>query len=207
MSPRPKRANPARRLPVGEKTGSTAEVKPDLSAKEKKSSAQAFPNRSGSRSNTLRKTKEVEYPAAARPMAIEEILPAELPKEYGESEFFLIPVEPRVVYASWEIPSGGGRGELEMRFFDVTGEKSGQTDSRPFLDIPVRKRVGEAFFNIGIHGREVVAEVGRRGADGHFKPLMRSRRVLIPSSLEPDAFGIAAKLPERGSYGSRPPGN
>ncbi len=207
MSPKPKRANLARRLPVEEKSDRTAEVKPDLSAKEKKSSAQAFPKRAGDRSNMLQKTEEVKSPAAARPMAIEELLPAELPQEYGESEFFLIPVEPHVVYASWEIPSGGGQGELEMRFFDVTRGKTGGTDSRAFLNIAIRKKVGGAFFNVGVNGREVIAEIGHRGADGIFKPLLTSRKVLIPGALEYNEPAMAGKLSETDTYGSRPPEN
>jgi hypothetical protein len=207
---RPGRGDVAGQLPVEEKTGKTASPRPDVPAKKKKYSAQTFPKRAEGRSNPLRKPPVLKSSGEERPMAIAEILPAELPEEYGENEFFLIPVEPRVVYASWEIAADslpGEQGRLEVRFFDVTGVKTGGTDSRAFLDIPVRKRVGDAFFHVGIHGREVVAEIGRRGANGHFKPLLRSRRVLIPSSLDPDEFGTAAKLPDAGSYGSRPPGN
>jgi Domain of unknown function (DUF4912) len=207
---RPGKRDVAGQLPVEKKSDGTAAVRPDLPAKKKKSSARTFSKRTGGRSKPLRKPPAVKSPDEERPMAIEEILPAELPEEYGENEFFLIPVEPRVVYASWEIAAGslpGEQGGLEVRFFDVTDGRTGEADSRAFLDIPVRKRVGDAFFRVGIHGREVVAEIGRRGANGHFRPLLRSRKVLIPSSLEPGVSGTDAELPETGSYGSRPPRN
>ena len=142
-----------------------------------------------------------------RPPAIKEIL-TELPEEYGENEFFLIPVEPRVVYASWEITGDSLAGEeddLEVRFFQVTGREDGESDTRAFLGIDISKRVGSAFFNVGIHGSEIIAEIGQIGADGHFRPLLRSGRVLVPTSLEPADFGEGLQLPETGSYGSRPP--
>jgi hypothetical protein len=132
-----------------------------------------------------------------------------LPAEYGENEFFLIPVEPRVVYASWEITKEslpGKIGGLKVRFFEVTRGEDRRPNSRSFLDISISERVGEAFFKIGIHGREIIAEIGHLGPDGHFRPLLKSRKVLIPSSLTPDEIGPAEKeLLETGGYGSRPP--
>lgn len=142
------------------------------------------------------------------PAAIREIVSPELPEEYGENEFFLIPVEPRVVYASWEITKDalpGEEDELEVRFFEVTKARYGEPDARAFLGIDISKRVGSAFFNVGIHGREIIAEIGHLGIDGHFTPLLRSRKVLIPTSLEADHPEKTSHLPDTGGYGSRPP--
>jgi hypothetical protein len=165
--------------------------------------------KSGTRkAETARQNLQTKKSSPAERSAIEKILPAELPREYGENQFFLIPVEPRVVYANWEITKSSMRGEqggLEVRFFDMTRGKTGGTNSRAFLDISIPERVGDAFFHVGVHGREVIAEIGHRGADGSFKALLTSRKVLIPSAMESDEFGAAAKLPETGGYGSKPP--
>ena len=143
-----------------------------------------------------------------RPAGINGIVMPELPAEYGEDEFFLIPVEPRVVYASWEITEdslSGAKGRLGVRFLEVTGEEQGEPKLRSFLDVDIPKRVGDAFFNIGIHGREIIAEIGSIGPDGQFKRILESRRVLIPSSLEEDDFSEGARLPGKNGYGSRRP--
>ena len=142
-------------------------------------------------------------------VAISEIVSPALSEEYGENEFFLIPVEPRVVYASWEITEDflpDRRGSLDVRFFEVIYGKRGRSHVRAFLDIAISGRVGEAFFDVGIDGREIVAEIGHLGADGHFRSLLRSRTVLVPSSLgagvESDMSGESL---QKDGYGSRPP--
>lgn len=153
--------------------------------------------------NRSAKSSLREYTAA-----IGEIVSPELPEEYGENEFFLIPVEPRVVYASWEITGDSLPAEkegLEVRFFEVMPGEGGKSDIRAFLDIAIPERVGDGFFHVGIHGREMIAEIGYREADGTFIPVLRSRRVLIPSSLERDSYDTSAGTPRTESYGSRPP--
>lgn len=151
---------------------------------------------------------EEKAPLGRRPAGISEIVTPELPEEYGEDEFFLIPVEPRVVYASWEITKdslAGEKGRLGVRFLEVTGGKRGEPKLRSFLDVDIPKRVGDAFFNIGIHGREIIAEIGSVGPDGHFKRILGSRKVLIPSALGEDDFSEGARLPGKDGYGSRRP--
>jgi hypothetical protein len=104
-----------------------------------------------------------------------------LPQEYGENDLFLIVVDPDVVYASWEIRRGElptqRRGPM-MRLFDVTVTGP---DGRPdrFMDIAIPGRVGSGFFNIRMHGRDVVAEIGFL-KDGRFQPILRSNMVSFP---------------------------
>ncbi len=200
-----KKVKTAGKLPVGKKAVKSG---PAVSEKEKKPSVRASSKRAEARRNSLHQPETESHPGAGHRTPIKEILSPELPEEYGENEFFLIPVEPRVVYASWEITKDSlpeKKGGLEVRFFEVTRGESGRSNTHVFLDIAVPKRVGDAFFNVGIHGREIVAEIGHRGADGHFRPLLRSRRVLIPSLLGHDELSMAAQSLETGIYGSRPP--
>lgn len=195
-------AKTAGQSPVARKTAETGKSGTHVS--EKKSSAQVFPKQAGSRRSTG-KTQTTESRSAELPVGLR---PPELPRQYGENEFFLIPVEPCVVYANWEITRNSlpsDEGVLEVRFYEVTQGQDGVSNAQPFLYITVSNMVGDAFFSIPVQGREIIAEIGHRGVDGYFLPILRSRKVLIPSSLEYDESGMTAKLPETGSYGSRPP--
>lgn len=176
-------------------------------SKARKTPGHALPQGTGGRINRLRRQHAGKSGRTGRTAAIGEIVPPALPEEYGENEFFLIPVEPRVVYASWEILKDSlprRKGRLAVRFFEVM-ETEGSSYDKAFLDIAISAGVGDAFFHVGIQGREIVAEIGHLGADGYFSPLLRSRKVLIPSSLESEEFDIFRKSPHADSCGSRPP--
>jgi hypothetical protein len=103
-----------------------------------------------------------------------------LPREYGENDFFLIVVDPDVVYASWEIKQEDlqGRRRLRMRLFDVTATGPAGTPDG-FVDIGIPGRVGSGFFDIMMPGRDVVGEIGIL-KDGRFQPILRSNMVSFP---------------------------
>jgi hypothetical protein len=154
--------------PAHHKT-SAARKKPSRGGREKKnaarSSAQGGPGKAGARSV--------------------------LPEEYGENDLLLIAVDPEVVYASWEITrlDASRRGRLKMRLSDVTGINPAGDGGGRFLDFTLAERVGSGFFDVGMSGREVVAEIGNiRG--GRFVPILRSGMVSFPVAFPPGESGI-----------------
>ncbi len=122
-----------------------------------------------------------------------------LPGEYGENDLFLIVVDPDVVYASWEIRREdlpGKRPALRMRLFDVTGTGPG---GRPagFIEIYIPKRTGSGFFEIRMHGRDVMAEIGCL-KDGRFQPILMSNMVSFPVPMNYHESGMSGP-PEPGT--------
>lgn len=121
----------------------------------------------------------------------------ELPEEYGENRLFLIVVDPNVVYAGWEIKkedTPGKKGDLTLRIFDVTGTGPESVSSYAGVDHRINSRVGSGFFEIRMHGREIIAEIGVNGKGRKYRVILRSGRVAMPELLTFDELGIAGKL-------------
>jgi hypothetical protein len=111
--------------------------------------------------------------------------PPELPVEYGETDLLVIPVDPDVVFADWEIrqadiPPDGG--ELRLRAFTVDGAQG--TDNPPFFDEAVHSRVGRRFVEIQTHGREVTIEIGVYTRGRRFLSLAASKMVSMPPHVD-----------------------
>jgi hypothetical protein len=162
-------------------------VKTDQQGENTESGAPGKPKKSAQRSRkTVNRAKSDAKGATAKTVA-----PSRLPEEYGENDLFLIVVNPDVVYASWEIKREDmpRRGRIRMRFLDVTGNDFADDQGESFLDIALAARIGNGFFEIGMNGREVVAEIGniRRG---RFVPIIRSHRVSFPMSFFSGKLGI-----------------
>jgi hypothetical protein len=112
-----------------------------------------------------------------------------LPEEYGENDLFLIAVDPDVVYASWEIRREDlpARQTLTMRLFDVTEAGPGGRPER-VMDIAISQRAGSGFFELKLHGRDVVAEIGPL-KEGRFRPVLRSNMVSFPVPIRDHESG------------------
>ena len=123
----------------------------------------------------------------------------ELPAEYGESELLVLPVDPDVVYFNWEVKEEDVTGEkdiISMRVFDVTGIDFDGTNAHEFQEISLGFRVGSGFYNLGLRGRDIIAEVGFLSAGGKFIEVLRSEKIAIPEQMTPDELGIGQKLLE-----------
>jgi hypothetical protein len=120
-----------------------------------------------------------------------------LPKEYGENDFFLIVVDPDVIFASWEIKRKDlqGRHPLAMRLYDVTASGPAGRPEK-VIEIAVTGRVGSGFFAVRMHGRDVMAEIGQRRA-GRFRPILSSNMVSFPLPLHYYESGMPGE-PEAG---------
>ncbi|MEW6107812.1 MAG: DUF4912 domain-containing protein [Nitrospirota bacterium] len=132
---------------------------------------------------------------------VQEVLYHELPEEFGENELFITAVDPHYVFVSWEINKDDiskGEGDLNIRTYDVTGIEFDGSNSNRILDIRIKNRVGSGFFDIDMHGRDVIMEIGVLSSKGRFKPIIRSNRVSVPRLLSFDELGIVQKLYKSG---------
>ena len=119
-----------------------------------------------------------------------------LPAEYGENELLIMVVDPRIIFANWEvIPSAWSEGPegFVLRVYDISGICFDGSNARRSMDIQVQGRTGSGFFDIGMPGSEVVVEIGFITGN-EFRPLIRSNVVSLPCLLVPDELGIVAKL-------------
>ncbi|MGC2062827.1 MAG: DUF4912 domain-containing protein [Thermodesulfovibrionales bacterium] len=124
-----------------------------------------------------------------------------LPEKYGESEFFMIVIDPNLIFLDWEIipedlPAEGL--SLCVRIFDVTGITFDGTNAHGFIDIDLEGLAGSGYCEIGMQGREIVAEIGFIDAHGVFIALMKSAKTSVPPLLQYDELGIVRKMQEAG---------
>jgi len=89
-------------------------------------------------------------------------------------------------------------GDLNLRFYDITGIEFNDWNAHAILDIPINKRVGSDFFDIRMPGRDVVVGVGILSAVNGFMPIVRSDMISFPELLTFDELGIVQKLFESG---------
>ena len=130
------------------------------------------------------------YPTAnPDPAALE---PGELPQSYGRNRLVLLPVDPYLMYAYWELasdppPTAGARAVL--RFHE---------QSHPF-DVEVDLDAGKSYVHLWSSAKVYQADLGLRGEDGSFIPLAQSNTVGTPPSQpvppEPPAVPRRASPP------------
>ncbi|MBI5073599.1 MAG: DUF4912 domain-containing protein [Nitrospirae bacterium] len=131
----------------------------------------------------------------------EEIFFGGLPEEYGENAVIALAVDPNTVFVDWEvIPKdiSDKEGELNLRFYDITGIEFNDWNANAVLDVLINKRVGSGFFDIHMPGRDVVVAVGILSPTSGFMPIVRSDMVSFPELLAFDELGIVQKLFESG---------
>jgi len=124
-----------------------------------------------------------------------------LPAEYGESEFFMIVIDPILIFLDWEIVPGNRLPadlSLCVRIYDVTGITFDGTNAHGYIDIDLEGLTGSGYCEIGMQGREIIAEIGFIDAQGVFIALMRSVTSFVPPLLQYDELGIVRKMQEAG---------
>ena len=124
-----------------------------------------------------------------------------LPDEYGETSIIAMAVDPNTVFVDWEIiprDIAGEEGDLTLRLYDITGAEVMVSDVNAVIDVRLNKRVGRDFFDIGMPGRDMIAEEGIMTPEGVFLPIIRSDIISFPARLAYDDLGIVQKLLESG---------
>lgn len=132
----------------------------------------------------------------------EEIFLGGLPEEYGENSVIALAVDPNIVFVDWEVIPGdiaNMEGDLNLRFYDVTGIEFNDWNANAVIDVLINKRVGSGFFDIRMPGSDVVVAVGILNAVSGFMTIVRSDAVSFPALLTFDELGIVQKLFESGS--------
>jgi WD40 repeat protein len=111
----------------------------------------------------------------------------ELPDGYGESRIVLLPRDPQMAYAYWDVPrehreevrrQGGQR--FALRFYDVTDIDLNQQNPHSLQQYDADEMARDWYIPVPVSDRDYIAEVGYVTGDGHWLMLARSLPVHIP---------------------------
>jgi hypothetical protein len=115
-----------------------------------------------------------------------------LPDGYGETRIVLLPVDPYLVHVYWEL-SGGEKRRVRrlladepsrfkaiLRFHDVTGLPDGGFHRAGTFDVDIRIESGNWYVRLISPEKTYIVDLGLRGRDGRFRPIVRSNRAGTP---------------------------
>jgi len=126
--------------------------------------------------------------ATRRPPVVNGILP----DGYGENRVVLLPVDPYLVHVYWELSESEkkrvrrlladdpSRFKDVLRFHDVTGLPVGGFHGAGTFDVDIRIEAGNWYIRLLSPERTYVVDLGLRGRDGRFDPIVRSNRAGTP---------------------------
>jgi len=139
--------------------------------------------------------EESKYSAEKAPKIEEsaktEPLP-ELPGKYGENRIAAMVRDPDWIFVYWEITPEtlerarrevdpeGGRREMSLRVYDVTGKIFDGNNANGWFDIDAVGRADNWYINTGAPGRSFCVEIGLLASGGRFHALARSDVVSTP---------------------------
>jgi hypothetical protein len=117
------------------------------------------------------------------PKTIQPPMPWEaLPAEYGEDSITLMTVDPRKVFAYWEVREdalASYPGILNIRVYDVTGIDFDGTNANSYFDIAVNEAIGSWYIDVS-PAKEFIADIGVISPKGVFIIIARSNKVSTP---------------------------
>ena len=141
-------------------------------------------------------TAETEAPAGEKAPEIEESAKTEplpeLPGKYGENRIAAMVRDPDWIFVYWEITPEtlerarrevepeGGRREMSLRVYDVTGKIFDGKNANGWFDIDAVGRADNWYINTGAPGRSFCVEIGLLASGGRFHALARSDVVSTP---------------------------
>jgi hypothetical protein len=143
-------------------------------------------------------------------------MPKDIPWGYGHDRVTAMAVDPRRLYAYWEITDSaiaaaraglGGAGErawLNVRVYDITGRLFDGTNAHSYFDHRIERHERQWFFGIDKPTSTACVELGLRSEEGFFVKIARSGRVDFPRA-EPSGDGSVEWLSVRSATG--PVGN
>jgi hypothetical protein len=119
--------------------------------------------------------------------------PAEhIPWGYGQDRITTLPVDPRRLYAYWEVRDeaieaarktlgrGGRDAWLNLRVYDITGRIFDGTNAHSYFDVKVDRHTRQWFFDIGKPTSTHCVEIGMKSYEGYFAKIARSGRAEFP---------------------------
>jgi hypothetical protein len=119
-------------------------------------------------------------------------LNGDLPAGYGETRIVLLPVDPYLVHAYWEvapgetkyvralIQEGALRPQALLRFHDVTALPVGGVGAEGSFDVEIAIESRNWYVRLLSPERAYVVDLGFRGRDGRFHRIARSNRADTP---------------------------
>ncbi|MBI5187629.1 MAG: DUF4912 domain-containing protein [Nitrospirae bacterium] len=105
-----------------------------------------------------------------------------LPTEYGEDSITLMTVDPKKLFAYWEVGEdtiARYGGILNIRVYDVTGIDFDGMNANSYFDIPVNEGIGSWYIDVSPE-TEFIADIGVINPQGIFITIARSNKVSTP---------------------------
>jgi hypothetical protein len=168
--------------------------------------AGATPSRAAyARTRAARRAKEPEPETGARSKfelgtRVKQPPVAHIPWGFGQNRITAMVVDPRRVYAYWEVRDdaieaarkalgpGGPGSWLNLRVYDVSGRIFDGTNAHSYFDVKVDRHDRQWFFEIGKPTSTHCVEIGMKSSEGYYQKIARSGRVDLPRA-EPSAPG------------------
>ena len=212
---RPKRKKPApapraepaarRRKARAASEAGAPKAKTEVAPRQKRRpGAGAAPSRAASaRTRTARKAEEPETGARSKfelGTRVKESPVAQIPWGFGQNRITAMVVDPRRMYAYWEVRDdaieaarkalgpGGPGSWLNLRVYDISGRIFDGTNAHSYFDVEVDRHDRQWFFEIGKPTSTHCVEIGVKSSEGYFQKIARSGRVDLPRA-EPSAPG------------------
>ncbi len=109
-----------------------------------------------------------------------------LPESYGQTRVVLLPVDPYLVFAYWELdPSDLAKARARLgrknpkfraalRFYDVSGVRWEGANANSSFDVDVDLRTGNWYVHLWSPGKSYFVDLGIKTEDGRFVSITRS---------------------------------
>jgi len=122
--------------------------------------------------------------SAANPYFSGSEIVEELPRSYGKDRLVILTRDYRWIYAYWELNPAKHEDFLNsaklLRVYDVTRINFNGSNANKFFDIEIPAGLDNWYIDTHEPGRNWCVELGYRGNDGKFVPLLRSNTAATP---------------------------
>lgn len=169
----------------------------------------------GPRFGDYERVEEAKFHPARGP-APQPLEPRDLPESYGQTRIVLLPVNPYLVHAYWEVtPSrleevrdclsdGHEEARGTLRFYETVGMVSGAVNGRSRFDIDIDLQTRNWYVHLWGPEKSYWVDLGLRAEDGRFVALARSNVVQTPPAwpaVNTDDRYMLVETEQRGTDG------
>jgi len=146
----------------------------------------------------------------------EHVSKPEVFQESSETKLVLLPVEPYLIHAFWEVAPPdldqakqklGKKKDLEsafLRFHDITHISPAKKEAQQIFDIRIDLHEKNWYIHLWSTGRIYFAELGLKSSDGQFVYIARSNIAEVPPE-QPVQQTVESHLPIKGIGKNLPP--
>jgi hypothetical protein len=116
----------------------------------------------------------------------------ELPDSYGRTRLVMLPVDPYLVYAYWEVRPDElaetrtrvrdhqDSARAVLRFHDALSGRASEQGTTSYFDVDVDLQRGNSYVHLWSADKSYYADLGLKGDGGQFVPLARSNLIHTP---------------------------